>query len=429
MSAILHAVFFFGYAIMSLAIALVLPDMVEISRVQAGLVGGLTLTVGIQVHLLTVFAFGRKKQIAKLDEVQGEFSYLYEEIGRLQEETRELKKDMAETSAQPAEDLVSEVRMLQTLLSQVVTRSKGQGGGLLQGQDLKGDEKSSKGVLAGLDESGLMDDDLSKLAKNKDGSRHKEVDAIYEIIRNALVESRIDLYLQPIVRLPSRQTLHYECFSRVRDEGGQIIFPTEFLPVAEDAGLVGTLDNVILFRCMHLVRGLGRRRPGVRFFCNISLSSVNDDEFFPDFVEYMTRNRDLADRLVFEFSQQDFRHMTNEARNSLGDLGDRGFRFSLDQVSDLSLDARELSAAHVEWVKIDAEKMLFGQGDIDPHDLPEALRRQEINLVVSRVEDEATIVDVLDFDVEYGQGYLFGKPRMARPNERQDGSAADRKTI
>ena len=59
------------------------------------------------------------------------------------------------------------------------------------------------------------------------GARHTP--ALLDIVREALTENRVDLYLQPIVALPQRRTQFYESFSRLRDETGQLpIAPTRF---------------------------------------------------------------------------------------------------------------------------------------------------------------------------------------------------------
>jgi cyclic-di-GMP phosphodiesterase TipF (flagellum assembly factor) len=121
----------------------------------------------------------------------------------------------------------------------------------------------------------------------------------------ALEDNRIDLYLQPIVSLPARKVVHYEAYSRVRDDQGEVIFPSQYIKLAEDSGLVSTLDNLLLFRCIQVIRRLGTRKPNMRFFCNISSVSLNDKDFFPQFVDFMLDNQELADRLVFEFTQQD----------------------------------------------------------------------------------------------------------------------------
>ena len=94
----------------------------------------------------------------------------------------------------------------------------------------------------------------------------KREDQLLSVIKKSLSENRVDLYLQPIVSLPARKTAHFECFSRVRDEEGRVVLPRQYMKVAETKGLIGTIDNLLLFRLIPLVRKLGRRRPDIRFF-------------------------------------------------------------------------------------------------------------------------------------------------------------------
>jgi len=47
--------------------------------------------------------------------------------------------------------------------------------------------------------------------------------------------------------------------------------------------------------------------------------------------------------------------------------------------------------------------------------LLQSLRRREIDVIVEKVEDEQRLIGVLDYEIDFGQGYLFGEPRLARP--------------
>ena len=235
-------------------------------------------------------------------------------------------------------------------------------------------------------------------------------------MHNALEENRVDLYLQPIVSLPTRKTLYYEAFSRVRDEEGRVIFPNQYLHLAEDSGLVGTLDNLLLFRCIQVIRRLGPRRPNVRFFCNISSVSVHDKEFFPQFIDFMLNNIELADRLVFEFSQADVMRQSPNIGRSLGSLGRRGFQFSMDRVLSLDFNPADLAERYFRYVKVGTDLLLEGGGDVASGDLKEALGRYDIDLIAEKVEEEKDLIEVLDMNVDYGQGFLFGEPRPSTDN-------------
>ena len=62
--------------------------------------------------------------------------------------------------------------------------------------------------------------------------------------------------------------------------------------------------------------------------------------------------------------------------------------------------------------------------DIDPEDLADLLARSGIDLIAERIETETTVVDILDYDVRFGQGFLFSPPRPVRA-EALHGLAAD----
>ena len=64
--------------------------------------------------------------------------------------------------------------------------------------------------------------------------------------------------------------------------------------VAEPEGLVSAIDNLLLFRCVQIVRRLAKNDRKVGIFCNIALGSLGDESFFPQFLEFLSQNRDLS---------------------------------------------------------------------------------------------------------------------------------------
>ncbi len=239
----------------------------------------------------------------------------------------------------------------------------------------------------------------------------KREDQLLSVVRSSLAENRVDLYLQPIVSLPSRRSAHYECFSRVRDEEGRIILPRQYMKVAENKGLIGTIDNLLLFRLIQLVRRLGKRRPDVRFFCNMSRHSMEDEEFFPQFIDFMTGNEEFRDRLVFEISQEDYYLLDGDVKDRLLTLGRKGFGFSMDMVKDFNKDFALLGDRKFQFIKTDLGDLMESHpedGDVDAW--KSFLRRNGMQLIASRIESEEMVLKALDSRVEFAQGYLFGEP-------------------
>jgi cyclic-di-GMP phosphodiesterase TipF (flagellum assembly factor) len=107
-------------------------------------------------------------------------------------------------------------------------------------------------------------------------------------------------------------------------------------------------------------------------------------------------------------------------------LADLGYRFSLDKVTDLQLDLVDLSRADVKFLKVGAGVLadqlsevngrltLKAAKDLDAADFAAMNRRYGVELIAEKIEDERQVIGVLELDVRYGQGHLFGEPRAIR---------------
>ena len=103
----------------------------------------------------------------------------------------------------------------------------------------------------------------------------------------------------------------------------------------------------------------------------------------------------------------------------LAALAQRGYRFSIDHVTDLRIEPRELADRGVRFIKVPAALLLdpkqISTSDIHPSDLSDLLGRFGIDLIAEQIEGERAVVDLLDYDVRFGQGFLFAPPRPLRP--------------
>jgi cyclic-di-GMP phosphodiesterase TipF (flagellum assembly factor) len=251
-------------------------------------------------------------------------------------------------------------------------------------------------------------------------------EGIHALIADAVDANRIDLYLQPIVTLPQRKVRFYEAVSRLRTDDGDVIPAADFIEHAEAAGLMPKIDNLLLFRCVQVMRRLQLKNREVGLFCNISPSTLADAAQFQHLLEFMEANRALASTMMFEFSQaamRDFGPIENEA---LAALAERGFRFSMDNMQDLRIEPRDLNERSFRYVKVGARLLLNrnapANSDIDAADLADLLARSGIDMIAERIESESMVVDLLDYDVRFGQGFLFSPPRPVRAEALQGGS-------
>lgn len=409
MSALSRVLWTLTGGILAVAASLLVHRLLGYDPIFAGLVGIIAFLIYLQLLAAVDWRVERRALEHRMMALHADYQDAVTAVEDTRQDIQTLRREAAQGGKLSSSELIAELRVLQTLLSQVAQKSASP----MKASPTLSDRLHHTASAHALDH-GVVKGEKIPPAFGAAATPDTERREILGVMHHALEENRIDLYLQPIVRLPSRKVAHYEAFSRVRDDKGQIIFPRQFLPVAEESGLVGTLDNLLLFRCIQVIRRLGPRRPGVRFFCNISSRSLDDEDFFPQFVDFMSNNADLNDRLTFEFAQDDVRRHSNEVARGLATLGRQGFRFSMDQVRDLDIDAQSLALRHFSFVKIAAEAFRTAQGSIHRADLKGILARHDMELIVDKIEEEGAVIDILEDGVELGQGYLFGEPRPSR---------------
>jgi cyclic-di-GMP phosphodiesterase, flagellum assembly factor TipF len=238
-------------------------------------------------------------------------------------------------------------------------------------------------------------------------------------VKNAIEENRLDIYLQPMVTLPQRKVRYYEAVTRLRDDKDHVLAAEDFIATAESAGLIGRIDHAVMLRCVQVLRRLMVRNKDVGVFCNVSATTLTNPTHFAQCLDFLEANRALAPSFVLEFKQATLRKLGLTETENLAALSQRGYRFSIDHVTDLRFEPRELADRGVRFIKVPASLLLdpkqSSTSDIHPSDLSDLLGRFGIDLIAEKIEGERAVVDLLDFDVRFGQGFLFAPPRPLRP--------------
>jgi cyclic-di-GMP phosphodiesterase TipF (flagellum assembly factor) len=391
-----NGLLFFGYLFLAMTVgAFVWRAGLGIGSGFASTVAVLT-ALGLSHHVLS--ARTREKSIRKeIAHVREAHLLLADALEQQQVAVAELADTIQAGALTSTEELTGEVRMLETLIQQM-----------------------SESIEDRLRVAPMAAPD------SLEGRRRQQSNMVLQTVHEALSENRVDLYLQPVMSLPQRRTVFYESFTRLRDASDRVLMPAEYLSAAEAEGLVPAIDNLLLFRCAQIVRRLARQDRKVGVFCNVALTSLGDETFFPQFLDFLSQNRDLNQALIFELGQAVFdARGAVEARN-MAKLADLGFRFSIDKVQTLDLDFADLQRSDVRFIKVAAdlliEQLLDIDGaaplpslpDIQAADFAGLTRRYGIEVIAEKVETERQIVDILELDIALGQGHLFGEPRAIK---------------
>jgi cyclic-di-GMP phosphodiesterase TipF (flagellum assembly factor) len=267
---------------------------------------------------------------------------------------------------------------------------------------------------------GGIDDALAQLAV---GRRDRESDIAsrerQEAIVAALVDDRVEVHLQPIVRLPQRKSFIYDILGRLRLSSGEVLAPSEFVGVLARQGLAASFDERMLARTFQIARHLAARDPNILVACHLSAAALGAPGSLAALRELVARNSELAQRLVVTIAQGTWRSLDIETIQALRDLTQSGIRYCIEAVTDSRLDPAALAARGVRFLKLSA-RALLNPGvmgfDIERTDLAALFARAGITLIVEEVEDEAQVRELLDYDVVLAQGLVFAVPRPVRPD-------------
>jgi cyclic-di-GMP phosphodiesterase TipF (flagellum assembly factor) len=410
-----HFVIFACYALVAASGAVVLVVWpLGFERSTAGLFGLATLlSAGLIHEILHRRAESRRalRRLALLRKAYGqnrnELTQARDEIRRIYEALEEAGQFGSQCDSVGLSQVAAEVKVLHSLVDQLYSD---------QNSDASARKRMASVELPVEDRAEAAVQLADATAKKFRAYNAFDEGVILDIVREGLRRDRVDLYLQPIVSLPQRKQRYFECFSRIRAADGTMLLPDQYIETARASGLTRAIDNMLLFRCVQLLRRTERYNYATAFFCNVTPHTIGDRTFFEEFISYLENCPDLAPSLVFEFSQDEFELLGGDIATDMKRLSESGYRFSLDQVSEMKFDVAALSARNFQFVKVDAA-MILEQAKVNPEMVratKRALDDAGIDLIVEKIETEQMLVELSDYRIDFGQGYLFGEPRISQ---------------
>ncbi|MSQ67887.1 MAG: EAL domain-containing protein [Gammaproteobacteria bacterium] len=235
-------------------------------------------------------------------------------------------------------------------------------------------------------------------------------------INDALRDNRFELFLQPIVPIVADGSGdHYEILLRMRDERGQLVMPSEFLPAAERYNLAVKIDRWVVNHTLSWLRDHPRLLQRLHL-CAINLSgqSFGNDDCLSFILERIDSCRIPAHKLCFEVTETAAVSDIVQASRFIQTLQERGCLFALDDFGSGFSSFAYLKNLPVDFLKIDGA---FVRGiAVDSVDLAMVKSINEIGHLMGKrtvaefVEDEPILRLLRALGVDYAQGYGVGKP-------------------
>ncbi|MFO1170731.1 MAG: EAL domain-containing protein [Hyphomicrobiaceae bacterium] len=227
------------------------------------------------------------------------------------------------------------------------------------------------------------------------------------VLARAVETEDVEIHLQPVMTLADRRTHLYEAHPRVRDGRGGLIRPEVYGRVAFETGLAAGIERVAFRRTVQILSRLierGKQRP---MFTAISAETLRDGTFLRAIHETLKSGPMLPANLILEMPEASLAALGPAERDAVHALASAGFRFALQDV--LQLDMQALGDLPIAFVKL-APAVLKGQPGAAAG-LVARVRSIGAEPVVDGVAEDHDIAVAQALGIVLGQGSLLSEPR------------------
>jgi diguanylate cyclase (GGDEF)-like protein len=247
-------------------------------------------------------------------------------------------------------------------------------------------------------------------------------------LQRALATDQFELHYQPVIRLSDGSVSGVEALLRWRHPEKGLISPVEFIPIAEETGLIIPIGRWVLREgCRHGRRLIAPDGRPLRMSINLSLRQIQHSDIVADVRDALEEAGLEPERLTLEITESVLMDDTELAVSRLRDLKALGVTLALDDFGTGYSSLSYLSRFPVDILKMDRSFLSDGSTP-ESHTLANAVvglgATLALEVVAEGIEEIAQAETLRELGCDLGQGFLF-----ARPLEAEDSVAfvADRR--
>ncbi len=242
--------------------------------------------------------------------------------------------------------------------------------------------------------------------------KNQDINALTTYISLALKEKRFKLLFQPILGLKSEYFHNYEVLSRMLDNEGNDMLPSEFLPLADLNGLGEALDKTIIGLALLALNNAANKN--IRFVISLTSSTLLSETFLPWLSEILQSNTDVADSLFFQISETQICNNLEYSTRFSNGLQELGLCCIVCHYGCVVQPENYLEDIKPVYVKLD--KSLVRDIDFNQHQYRELknllvdLHNKNFKVVVPQIEDSSILPLLWKTGVDFIQGYYIERP-------------------
>jgi EAL domain-containing protein (putative c-di-GMP-specific phosphodiesterase class I) len=241
-----------------------------------------------------------------------------------------------------------------------------------------------------------------------------------EVIDDALKNNRLELLFQPIMAVEDDGHDNFEIFLRIK-QGDDFIMPEDFLPTAEQFGLMPAIDRWVVknairrFKAEEQVKMIKKQtQRGLRFFLNISGHSLVDEVIMSNIILEIASAKLNPGNFVIEVDKNTILSRLQKTKSLNQNVKKLKLEFAIDFFEESDISLNYIKHLELDYLKLSRNVVTDIHKNPDKknaiREIVKKARENNIRVVATQVENAEVLPSLYELGVDYIQGYVIAEP-------------------
>ncbi len=236
-----------------------------------------------------------------------------------------------------------------------------------------------------------------------------------DIIIDAIANDKVEVFYQPIFNARNQRFTSAEALARIRLDDGSLLYPNNFITIAEETGLIEELSKCIFKKVFEFILINNLTNYDVHYIeINVSVKQCENPSFADDFIEMLSKYMINPAYINLEITETASLKKEDIVFANMQKLVEYGITFSLDDFGTGSSNLDYLINMPVSIVKYDRTLMLAYQNNEKAkctiRNITKMAHELGLYIVAEGIEDQSMLDQMIGHRVDYIQGYYFSRP-------------------
>ncbi|MDJ0680221.1 MAG: EAL domain-containing protein [Xenococcaceae cyanobacterium MO_167.B52] len=261
-----------------------------------------------------------------------------------------------------------------------------------------------------------------------DRHMHLEVLQLLQLeseLREAILQEQFVIYYQPIIDLSTEKTVGFEALIRWQHPSGKLISPNQFIPIAEENGLILQIGDWVLRSALSQLKTwdnkLKKDISSLEISVNISGKQLYSNSLIQKIDQALATFEIAPHRLKLELTESILIEKTDVVKNLLDGINKRNIQLSIDDFGTGFSCMGYLNQFPINHLKIDKSFIRNIQSNAGSLAIVKGIialaKNLNMEVIAEGVEERSQLTLLQKIGCDYAQGYFFSKPLEAQAAE------------